>query len=719
MFGLFGYGSISRRLVRVAFALAGMLMLLSTAGAALWANSGGETGNDRALVLEAIKVTANKIEEDVKDVPQSITVIDESILEEKGIMDVPDLVEEIPNMNYSPNHGSNVNFRGLNSSLFTSNNPVVIYIDGVPYSNAFGFDASLVNVNRIEVLRGPQGTLYGKDAIGGVINIVTKEPGDAWQGKVGLEYGSFDYMLGTANISGPVLKDKLYLGVNAQYNQDNGWIENDVPGMEDHANREEKHNISAYLQYRPGGRFGLRLTASDDYARKYWINGYGLDSQTKLDEFNRDDAEHVRFDVDHVQRIESKAQSLHLTYGFDAVTMTSTTTHRNLNLENDYDGDYANNASWAGLAGFLYSDAETWTQELRVASSKKEGVRWVTGIYFDSEEFEKGPYGTHYPGMGVNYEMNAVSESENDTQAVFGQIMAPFGGGFELTLGGRYQWFNTEMDMDMYYLPVGMEGPAYFEYQGDESWTTFLPKAALSYKINDAWNAYASWAKGYMPGGFNFFATSGTSEDNCFEPQQSTNYELGLKGEYDRFRLAASVFYMDIEDIHVYKSMGAGIYLTDNADSAHSRGVELEMTCFPTNTTELTMGLGVIDAEYDDYDAGDGTRFDGESIQETPAYTARIGFAYFHPLGFYTRADVRSQGDTYYFDDANKIFSKEGGFIVAGMKIGYRFKDFDMYAYGKNLTDEAYVESFKSSSLVSLATFGDPRTFGVGLRYQF
>jgi iron complex outermembrane receptor protein len=515
------------------------------------------------------------------------------------------------------------------------------------------------------------------------------------------------------------LEDTLYLGVNGQYNQDNGWIENDLPGMDDHANREKNRNTSAYLMYRRGERLELRLTASDDDARKYWINGYGQTAGIKLGAFNRDDAEHVSFDVDHVEKIESRAQGLHLTYAFDAVTMTSTTTHRNLDLENDYDGDYADNAVWSGLSGFLYSETETWTQELRVASSKTEGLRWVAGFYLDSEEFEKGPYGTQYPGMGVNYEMNAVSDSKNDTRAVFGQIMAPFGGGFELTLGGRYQRFETEMDMDMYYLPMGMTGPAYFDYQGDESWTTFLPRAALSYEINDAWNAYANWARGYMPGGFNFFATSGTSEDNKFEPQQSSNYEIGIKGDYDRLRLAASLFYMDIEDIHVYKSMGAGVYLTDNADSAHSLGAELEMTCFPTNTTELTMALGVIDAEYDDYDAGGGVRFDDEKIQETPAHTARIGFAYFHPLGFYTRADVRSQGHTYYFDDANKIFGKEGGFVVADMKIGYRLRGLDVYAYGKNLTDEAYVESFKSSSLVSLATFGDPRAFGVGLRYAF
>jgi iron complex outermembrane receptor protein len=212
-----------------------MLPLIRWIGFALmimpWTSWADDTENEASMNLENITVTANKIEENMKDVPQSITVIDEYVLEEKGIRNVADVIGEIPNMKISHDHGNSVNFRGLNASMFTSNNPVVIYIDGIPYADRFGFDASLANVERIEVLRGPQGILYGKDAIGGVINIVTQEPDNVFRGKAGVEYGSFNSMRGVFNGSGPLIRDTLYLGLNGQYQRDDGWIENTHAGI--------------------------------------------------------------------------------------------------------------------------------------------------------------------------------------------------------------------------------------------------------------------------------------------------------------------------------------------------------------------------------------------------------------------------------------------------------------------------------------------------------
>ncbi|MDN5106152.1 TonB-dependent receptor plug domain-containing protein, partial [Aliarcobacter butzleri] len=137
--------------------------------------------------LEEITVSANKMEENIQDVPQSITVIDEETIEQKGIKNISDVIKEVPNMNIMANTGmgTTTSFRGLNASMFTNNNPVVIYIDGVPYYDRFDFNPSLANVEQIEILRGPQGTLYGKDAIGAVINITTKSPSNEWHGNIG------------------------------------------------------------------------------------------------------------------------------------------------------------------------------------------------------------------------------------------------------------------------------------------------------------------------------------------------------------------------------------------------------------------------------------------------------------------------------------------------------------------------------------------------------
>jgi iron complex outermembrane receptor protein len=174
---------------------------------------------------------------------------------------------------------------------------------------------------------------------------------------------------------------------------------------------------------------------------------------------------------------------------------------------------------------------------------------------------------------------------------------------------------------------------------------------------------------------------------------------------------------MDIEDTQ-YNKYENDTWVTGNAGSSHSLGAELELTYFLTDSLELTAALGIIEAEYDDYD--DGTvNWDGESIQNTPSYSGRIGAAYYNPNGFYARGDVRSQGEVPYWNSVNSEFHDLDSYITADVKIGYRFKGFDIYAFCNNLTDEEYITFFNAASGKSLATYGDPRTFGIGVRYSF
>ena len=679
----------------------------------LWAE---ETEDKTVAEMESITVTANKIEEDVQKIPQSITVMDEAFLEEKGITDVPDVIREIPNMVVQEGlSGNSVSFRGLNSSTFTYNNPVVIYIDGVPVINQYGFDASLVNVERVEVLRGPQGTLYGKDAIGGVINIVTKEPENQWHGMVGAEYGSYNYMQGIFNLNGSVIKDSLFMGINGKYEQDDGWIENTNPGAD--GNESDQQQFSGYLLYTPTDRFTAKLTLSMANQSNSWINGYKLPAGADYSDFNRDDAEKGNFsDMPTEVDIDCFSQSLYLSYAFDSVTLTSISTHRKQDMDGDYDGDYLVGTDYDGLKQFNYNETDAYTQELRISSNNKSGIRWVAGLYIDSEEFEQQPLGMQYPSydkgaFNGNFDYFVDSEIDSTTYAAFGQAIVPLGERFELTLGGRYQHIDKEIDLNLYVLPVGTTGFPSFSLSGDKDWDVFLPKAALSYALNDNWHTYISYSQGYMPGGFNPIPSSGTIEDNSFEPQKSANYEIGIKGSLNKLRLAANLFYMDIEDIHIFKSDGVLLH-TSNADSGHSQGVELELAYQLTNAVELTGSIGLIEAEYDNYDAGDGISYDGKDIAGTPSYTATAGVSYKHPSGLYGRVDMRAVGETS-FDEANLY--EEDAYVVFDAKIGYLTGGWDFYVYGKNLTDEAYFISFDGT----MAEFGPPMTIGVGLRYRF
>jgi len=672
--------------------------------------------------LDEVTVTANKIEENLQYVPQSISVIDGEILQEKGITDIMGIVKEIPNMSDIPDHGTMINFRGLNSSMFTNNNPVVIYIDGVPTSDRMGYDVSLSNVERVEVLRGPQGTLYGKDAIGAVINIITKEPTNTLSGNLGFEYSSNNTMLGTFNINGPIIEDKLYFGLNGKSKNSDGWVTNSLKN-DDKANNSTDNKYSGYLLFKPSDNLSAKLTLSKYDVKKDWGANHTLPGASLINEFNRKGAEVSSFDVDAFENTKVDSQSLNINYDLNGLNFSSVTTHKKLDLDSDFDSDYGNNPMFAGLKQFNYTENEEWTQELRLSSFENE-IKWVTGLYFDKGDRSQGPYGMEYPMYDPitfaflgNYSSDAYSKSKSTTQALFGQAIIPITQKIDLTLGGRYQRIKKDIDLKMYNNLIGANQMLMQSLNGKKNWSAFLPKVAFSYKMNDTLTSFASVSKGYMPGGFNYFSMTGNQDENSFKPQTSVNYEVGVKTVFDDLVLNASIFRMDIKDIHIYKQEN-GMFLTDNADKAHSYGLEVDFNYFPTDEIEISGAVGLIKAKYDDYNAGS-KKYDGEKIENTPSYTANLGIAYYHPTGYYGRLDTKAIGPNSFFNSGFQKFESQGSSFFADVKVGYKYKDFDIYSFVTNLTNEEYMTSYKNNGMVGIATFNDPRAFGLGLKYSF
>ena len=673
---------------------------------------------NQTVTLDEVMVNANKIEENIKDVPQSITVISEEELEEKGIKKGADIIKEIPNMNIqNASNGANSSFRGLNVSMFTNNNPIVIYVDGVPYYDRFDFDPSLANVEQIEVLRGPQGTLYGKDAIGAVINIITKTPSNEWKGKVGLEYGNYNYGKTTFYASGALIDNKLFAGINGSYKSDDGWITNHYTGMDKNANKKEDRKTSGFLFFKPTDEFSAKLTLTDNYIKNYFMDGYSSDPSLDINSLKRKDAKNVSFDVPAYDKTKVKSQALSLSYEFDDFTIDSVTTHKKVDLDAEFDTDnQANQGANDGLRQWSYTDINTWSQELKL-SSKNQDIKWITGLFFDKEKREQGPYGYEQDYFGAVYAGDTYSTTKSNTYAVFGQMMIPLKEKFELTLGARYQKIKKEIDL----LGTSSWGGVPFadlNYEDEKTWNSFLPKIALAWFINEYTTTYASISKGYMPGGFNYFPSTSVSSDNTFEAQKSTNFEIGVKYTAENYWLNASIFRMNIEDVHVYKQLGAQ-FITDNAKKAYSQGIEFDGKYYLTQNIELSGALGLIEAKYDDYDNGS-RKYDGERIESTPRYTANLGVAYFGDNGMYGRVDFSARGDTNYVDGANnnQMVNANGG-IISNAKIGYKIGDWDVYSYVTNITNEDYVTSYMSKAGVSWVGFNEPRRFGVGAIYKF
>lgn len=676
-----------------------------------------EESPNKAVRLKTIKVTANKMEENLKDVPQSITVIDEIEIEEKGIKNIAGVIDNMPGMSHGGGpEGISVNFRGLNSSAFTLNNPVTIYVDGVAHSGMYGFDASMINVERVEVLRGPQSTLYGKDAMGAVINVISKDPTNEWQGKVGAEYGTCNAVDSFLGMNGPIVDDTFFLGLSGQYTRDDGWIKNDYPDMEEDANRKRGRKVNGYLLVKPNDDLRVRLSANHMYKKGYFGDKYVLPPGASLDDFDAANAKHVRYDVPNWEKMDYNAQSLNIGYSFGDYKFDSISTHKILETKGIFDRDGMAVPAYAGLTVFDNSEEEAWAQEFRISNGNPHEFRWMCGLFGEISNRKQGPYGIQFPMAGAPWEMDAYSDQDAHTLAAFGQLMVPFGSGFELTLGGRLQRLHKEMNLKVYMNPIGAPN-LHYSMETEKTWNAFLPKAALSYAFNEEWTTYVSYTHGYMPGGFNNFADQGTVEDNTFKPQKSKNYELGLKADYDNLRMGVALFYMDIKDIHVFKSVGT-MWQTDNAKKAHSYGAEFEAVYSPVATVQLSGSVSLIKAKYDDYDAGK-KRYDRENIQKTPSHTIRLGMAYHAPWGFYARVDGRYIGSKSYYNDFKGSFDKADAYAVIDTKVGYRINNFDIYAYSKNLTDEEYVTSFSANGVKTELGVGAPRTFGAGVMYYF
>lgn len=684
---------------------------------------------DKAVALEAVTVTANKMEEDTMDVPQNVMVIDEMDIEERGINDVEDIIDFVPSMSFNSGGqmGIAVNFRGLNISKFSHNNPVALYVDGVGYSGCEGFDASLANVERVEVLHGPQSTLYGKDSMGAVINIITKAPTNTWAGKAGAEYGSWQYRKGLVSLNGPLAEDNLFLGFSSKYEGKQGWIKNDYPGMNDNANRDWLSRSNGYLLWTPESVEDLRVRLSirHDENKQYWGDQYNMGVGAALSDFDAEDAEHVSYDVDTWSKTTDNVQSLHVEYAFSGCKLDSISSHMTQQIDVLGDSDFGDNPNWLGLITYGDTEKENWAQEFRLSSLQTKGFRWLAGAYVDHHKRKAGPFGQEVysaydefnaPNPSI-FDYDAHSNLSISTKALFGQVVFPLWDSFELTLGGRAQRIDNHVDLITY--TTNLTNSNQYTYKMDASRTdnAILPKAALAYNINENWTTYLSYTHGYMAGGFNTFAMRGTEEDNSYDPEKSINYEWGIKAAYNSFRMSAALFYMDISDIHVSKRE-VNMFVTDNAKKAHSRGIEIQAAYKPTETIELQGAFSAVEARYDDYDVGT-KNLEGERIENTPTYSVVLGAAYHAPCGFYARVDGMRYGQRSYYNNTNQTFSTADPYTVVDGKVGWLFEDFDAYAYVKNAFDEGYLTSFYVNNTGAIACVGEPRKIGVGVMYRF
>ena len=660
---------------------------------------------EQSTTLNTITVTAQKQKENIQDVPVSITVLNTQDIEDMEVDSMQELINFSPNM-HSFYSGILADYaiivRGLSArTSITSGSTAGLFVDGVPTLGSFGYEEGMVDIERVEFLKGPQGTLYGKSTEAGAINIVTRQPDNNFRGTASIKTGgllsseSGDRLTGGASlsVSGPIVKDRLFFGIAGKYDHQDGFIKNTY--TDDSEYDLDKSFVRTKLRWLPNDDLELRLLVSyyeleqDGQNQNLSASGaasYGLPAPA----YRR-----VSSDFSPYQNITLDSQSLTILYDLtDEMTLTSITSRKGTNLDAALDMDFS---PVRMMHGTTDSDIEKLAQEVRL-DRVSEKYNWLIGCYYDKDSLDAHqPVESDIPSMNFDQTL----ERDGNAYAFFGNVGYFLTPHIKITGGLRYE--KQKMDFSCNMLPEDRSN----------TWEDISPKIALEYHFTPDMMAYVNAAHGYRTGGFNSQATN--PEYYSYDEESLWSYEAGFKSVLmdKKLMFNLSLFYMDISDMQVMEAIGPyETYLT-NAAKASSSGAEMDVRFKVTDSLTLSGGLGLTNIEFDDFKDAYGN-YEGNKNPFAPDYTFNLGASYRHPVGYYARVDLIGYGKMY-MDKENT--NAVDAYMLVNAKIGYETERYDIYLYGKNIFDKKYDSLGYYDGVYDL--YSNPGQIGLEMVYRF
>ncbi len=673
--------------------------MMIAAGFVLHMAQGVQAGEPPAkdpVALESITVTANKTEENAQEIPMSITVIDDIEIQDRSIDTTERLFQRMPNMHMTKmgpvGLSQNIaSVRGI-SSFMTGGDVFGFFVDDVFYPSA---DINLMDVERIEVLRGPQGTLYGKNTEAGVINIITRTPENDWGGEISLSYGNYDTFETVLAGGGALVRDKLFLRLAGRYMGSDGYFTNTVDNDD---TVDEKTNYD--------GRLSLRYLPADNLSADLKINWQKYNANyaefTTFDRVMDNDFDISVNDPGHADKDFSNA-SLNIAWDMDTVRLTSITTAL------DSDAVYGNDMDFTSYDFYRFEagmDRSLLTQELRLNSRSGNALKWTAGAYFFSGQDDQSIV---YDMVPYNVTAQLYGNTDATGMAAFGQVDYTLHK-WVFTAGLRYEY--EEKTFDYEWKGGAMVGYTPCAGSTEKDFDALLPKFALTYHATDHFRPYASVTKGFKSGGFNLSTDPGVA----YDAEYTWNYELGFKSELagNRVQFNAALFYIDWKDLQVEQPSYPD-YIVENAAQATSKGVEVEVILRLLAGLEVYGSLGYVDATFDEY-TNDGVDYSGKDIPNAPSHTYSLGATYRFLDHWMVNAELNGTGTIYYEADNEK---SQSSYRIVDVKAGYETDRFDVYVWANNLFDQAYATRAFEMSGQWWARNGDPLTFGLTFRYRF
>ncbi|SNR62002.1 iron complex outermembrane recepter protein [Humidesulfovibrio mexicanus] len=655
-------------------------------------------------LLETVRVTATKREEELQRVPASVSALDETSLEQMGAQKLGEAVRALPNVHLKQaTSGSALVIRGLSTIDTSLYNSGGLYVDGVARPLTYMQNLDLMDVERIEVLRGPQGTLYGRNSDSGVVNVVLRQPGLEPSARIFADYGSYNSLRTGASFSTPLDFQTLFLSGSLLRNATDGFTTN-VSKNDDRAAKSTYLMGRGSLLWKPREDFDMTLSfdsdnSSDGVGKLRYETGTNASRRFKVRSNAADDS-----------RENSLGQTLKLRWSADFGEVSAASSFRDYTY--GFLTDLDRTAAAQGYSNMALQQ-NSWSQELRLASPVGSAMTWLAGVYAGRDDtsvrFDR------IRAVGNLYLDTSMTEA---SYALFGQGTVPLWEGLRLTVGLRAE--ATQSRGTQRYATALLSR----EYGKNLDDTALLPTASLAYDFAKDVTAYATFAQGYLSGGYNpFSATDQTSF--FYRAEHTTNYELGLKTAWLDGRLTANaaLFHTEVRDKQVRQEVpggGVGAWSFSNAPEAHVDGMEIEFKALPWTGWELSAGAGYAKSEVDRWKASvGGTQYDykGKRLPWAPEITWNLGALYTHESGVFGRVDVLGAGKQY-FDAENTLLQTP--YQTVNLRLGYARDGWEFALWAKNVFDTAYTtKQVKDTAGNRMVEDGDPQTFGISAAWSF
>ncbi|MET3665742.1 TonB-dependent receptor [Caulobacter sp. 1776] len=752
---------------------AGSLLICAAAGAQAIASPAFAAGQAETptVQIEEVVVTARRREERLQDTPVAVTALAGEALESRGVDSVDQIAKFAPSIRFDGaaalsggNYNATVFVRGVGQNDFAifSDPGVGVYVDGVYYARSIGGTLDAFDVSRIEVLRGPQGTLFGKNTIGGAVIITTDQPKTEFGGKIEGVTGSYDRLDVKGHVDIP-LGEKVSARLSAARLTRDGYGKRLLTGDD----LGDRNATAARAQLRWEASDAVTVSLSADYTRArehsapqkllvigavpgfavgpfmanfntYVAPGLGITAPNGAKSLNTSfltDSPFTTYGTGpNINDLDLWGTSATVDWDLGEVSFKSITAVRGLKATFARDGD---NTPFTFRETFNHDVQAQYSQEFQFSGqSFSDRLTWVTGAYVFRERGTDSGYAKLALGLAPGASPPPYSPSAavytkvtSTTYALFAQGSLTLTDRLSATVGARYN--RDEKDYVLDHRRI-RDGGVIAQVSPGGSWNSFTPKVGLEFKATPDVLLYASVGKGFKSGGFNARPLNDASEVTEYQPETLLTYEAGAKTAWLDRRLILNVagYFSDYQDIQVTVNQTPRNFVA-NAAAGEVKGVEVELQAKPTANWSFNFGGGYMDAKYTEVGSGLAA---GQVLPITlathfvkaPKWTLNGGVEYGHELPGGGRLTARvdwSHYSTVYNDVANDPDLTQGAYDLFGARLAYASpgRVWQAALFGTNLSDERYMVSGNASSGFGLkeASFGRPREWGVSLSRKF